>query len=296
MISNQIFLCHELVLSLLFVNNSSNQEARHHMSLSYRPPVRGSPLKRKFYHLGIERESRPPRDYEDETLPPSERISYVPRTFGPNEEEDRSRLTNFDATGEAPPKPHYLTDVDRARHFVHLLGGMDVAPHFANRPSFLLCRGGSLPMQHTELYKSVLSAQVRELGLVEQQLASSPLSSSSPSRRRLNKDTSPHQANINNSSGNSDAKEHEMQLDYLTSVDISAVRLSPSPSPDVCSHASTSMTRAGRLSSLEVALSSSKLHASSVVRHYRRLQEQRRELSELSRAHHPNQIITYVEN
>jgi hypothetical protein len=322
------------------------------MSVTFRPAVQDSPLKRRFYHLGMERSDRPPRDFEDSSVPPSERLSYAPRTFGDNEEEDMQRLTLFDASGEAPPKPHYLTDIDRARHFVHLLGGMDVAPHFASRPSFLLCRGGSLPMQHSELYKSVLAARSRELSALQLQLSEraaarksdhateahrpspllsptpaepSSLQSPSPTASIVRRDGIPaslqpgssqtstnHPRDKSNSSSpvnllqSPDTKsKKERMTKHLTSFEVSSLRLpSASPSGGILEDAGAAASSPCAspsigslpLSSLEVALSSSKQHASSVVRHFRKLQEQRRELQELSRAHHPNQVITYVEH
>ncbi len=206
------------------------------MSLLFRPVVQHSPLKRRFYHLGEERDERPPRDYEDSSVPPDEKLSYVPRSFGANGDDDVQRLSLFDASGEAPPKPHYLTDIDRARHFVQLQGGMDVAAHFANRPAYLLCRGGSLPMMHSETYKNVLAARAAELTALEAQLTATDAKkrqegTSSPAPKQLS--SAPPTQQLPHSCSLSSAEPASPASVMKTFAAVATALLgSPSPAPE----------------------------------------------------------------
>lgn len=148
--------------------------------------------RRRYFHLGVERDVPPPRDYEkdlgtmtiDRTregtnldrlspqqhhLPEGDdevRVSYRPYSaFDMYEKREDALLRKLraGAHGTPPPTPVYLSDLDRNDHFVQPGGATDVTAQFRSHPTHRFEKPNGPPPTHTEEFKQFLTISAKKL-------------------------------------------------------------------------------------------------------------------------------------
>lgn len=128
-----------------------------------------SRMRRRFYHLGVEREAPPP--YLTEDLLGEGTVAYVPQpAVGQNPQQEAWRRQTFNATSSPPPKPKYVSDIDRCRHFVQPRGGVNVEGHLVHRPSYLLSQGGPPAAMYSASYRDMLRYSAEQLHTTDERI------------------------------------------------------------------------------------------------------------------------------
>jgi hypothetical protein len=256
-------------------------------------------MRRRFYHLGVERTDLPPRDIASLTDP--ECVAYIPQVPpGLNANLELQRNLQYNATGSPPPKPKYFSDVDRCHHFAlpSSGGGMDVGPHFIYRPAYQLAMGD---YPHTDLFKEFLTLNMSELEEMRRGTSTATIDLASrsgvsiystPSRRRVS--TSMAGANVEWSPSN---RPRESSASPLPHQDIEAQSPETSRAEDhqlgIIAGSPTRVTIQA-LRSFDVARQSSSLEATKQTRRRNILLKREKQLKVLTKMGHPNQVTVYL--
>jgi hypothetical protein len=268
-------------------------------------PLAGSPacftqkFRRRFFHLGVERSSPPPRDAQ--SLADTETFcAYIPTGLpGCDASFELRRALEFNASGSPPPAPKYYNDIDRCRHFVHGRSGTDVAAHFVNRPSYQLSTGGAPLSSHSSLLKEMLLLNQQELSHLQRRSGGFDMAeydgSRSSSRRvgddsHSQMDTKQVSLSRYSAASPSPSQPHEAAMATTAGVRCSSNPSSPSPT----SRSLLGPLRGRVASSLEVARRGSSLEATRRVRRVQQLSQRASLLRALTRMGHPNQVTVYL--
>lgn len=246
-------------------------------------------MRRRFYHLGVERTDLPPRDAAHLLDPGC--VAYIPEVPpGLNATHELQRNLVFNATGSPPPKPKYFSDIDRCRHCAHPIsgGGMDVGPHLINRPGYKLSVGDYV---HTDMYKNLLTINMRELGEIRSRASSTSLHRAgsmgqhSAARVGGNVEWSPSSRRAQASPQPAVTPQPD---DGVDDASPNGRDERPSPAPTLAGSPSRSIR------SLDIARRSSSLEATKQARRRTVLLKQEKQLALLTRMGHPNQITVYI--